>query len=227
MKKILIGFLLLLNLFVGIDIVYGAGVAGYQPLTPIPGLSQVDTSAGQSTPGGGLASYLRQLYIWGVAAASGLAVIMIMWGGVEYVTSAGGEGIGEAKKRIQSALLGLLLALGSYVILYTINRNFLRLDFGAELGALKVGVNKNEGEVYPETNRASQEQSGPGGISGQNPVNDSGSTQKQNSPATSNTPKEGDSGSESPLPSQPTSPDAPNPLLPPINSTPTALPGQE
>jgi hypothetical protein len=32
--------------------------------------------------------------------------------------------------------------------LYTINRNFLRLDFGAELGALKVGVNKNEGEEY-------------------------------------------------------------------------------
>ncbi len=124
-----------------------ASAAGYIPLTPLPGLtSGIPTNTNAGASGSGFSAYLRILYVWGVAAASGLAVIMIMWGGVEYMTSAGGGGVEEAKKRISSAVLGLILALGSYIILYTINRNMLRLDFG--IGQINVGVSKNQGVKY-------------------------------------------------------------------------------
>ena len=107
---------------------------GYQPLAPLPGLTAdkdgknipVNAKEGEES---GLSIYVRGLYKWGVALTSGLAVIMIMWGGVEYMTSAGGGGIEEAKKRVSAAIAGLLLALGSYIILQTINRDLVNVHF--------------------------------------------------------------------------------------------------
>lgn len=127
-KKTFIIIIILLVICFGVYKYVDAG--SYVPLAPIPGLtSDIITGKGTATSGIGLSAYLQQIYIWAVAAASGLAVVMIMWGGVEYMTSAGGGGVEEAKKRISAALMGLLLALGSYVILNTINKDLLKLNF--------------------------------------------------------------------------------------------------
>jgi hypothetical protein len=67
-----------------------------------------------------------------VALTSGLAVVVIMWGGVGYVTSAGGGGIEEAKGRISAAIMGLLLALSSFIILKTINQDLLNVNFNLD-----------------------------------------------------------------------------------------------
>jgi hypothetical protein len=131
MKKlfILILFLSLLNIF---QVSFSAA-DGYQPLSAIPGLTDTnvtfDSGGTNSSSGSGLSNYIGGLYKWGVALTSGLAVLVIMWGGVGYMTSAGGSGIEEAKGRISAALMGLLLALGSYIILQTINKDLLKTTF--------------------------------------------------------------------------------------------------
>ena len=53
---------------------------------------------------------------------------MIVIGGVQYTTSYGSSGKGEAKARILNAVLGLLLVLGAWVILYTINPDLVKLE---------------------------------------------------------------------------------------------------
>lgn len=137
MKKILITpvLVLLLNLiFVTSVLAVGqSSNGGYQPLAPIPGLTGSSVPMTTATNGAnGFSEYIKLLYKWGVSAASGLAVVVIMYGGVQYMTSAGGGGIEEAKGRIQGAVMGLLLALGSYIILQTINRDLLSTNFALE-----------------------------------------------------------------------------------------------
>ena len=65
--------------------------------------------------------YLANIYTLVIAIAGALAVVKIVYAGIKYMTS---EAFGlktEAKKEIQAALIGLLMILGSYVFLYTLN----------------------------------------------------------------------------------------------------------
>jgi len=138
---ILIFFLSILNIY---QTSIGAETTGYQPLAPLDGLtsgSTVSVSTSGDTSGTGLSEYIEGLYKWGIGLTSGLAVLVIMWGGVGYMTSAGGSGVEEAKGRISAALMGLLLALGSYIILKTINKDLLKTTF--ELSELTVTSTTN------------------------------------------------------------------------------------
>jgi len=58
-----------------------------------------------------------------IVGISGLAAfVMIVWGGVQWMTSAGNPTkTSDAKDKIQKALLGLLLILASFLILQVIN----------------------------------------------------------------------------------------------------------
>jgi hypothetical protein len=76
---------------------------------------------------GNLAELLKSVYNFGVAAAAVLAVLMIAWGGVEYMTTEAFEGKSDAKGKIWNAILGLLLVLSSYLILWTINPDILSI----------------------------------------------------------------------------------------------------
>ena len=62
-----------------------------------------------------------------LAIAATLAVIMIMYGGVIYMTSDAWTKKDEAKGVIWNAIQGLVLALVSYLILYTINPEILNI----------------------------------------------------------------------------------------------------
>ncbi|MCI5108674.1 MAG: pilin [Candidatus Pacebacteria bacterium] len=57
-----------------------------------------------------------------------LAVIWIVIGGVQYMTTDSFENKKDGKKKIQDALLGLLLAISAWLILYTINENILNIN---------------------------------------------------------------------------------------------------
>lgn len=77
-----------------------------------------------------LSQYLRWLFNFTLIATGFLAVLMITIGGVEFMISGANESSrGDAKKRISGALWGLLLALGAWLILYTINPELLKLNF--------------------------------------------------------------------------------------------------
>lgn len=129
----------MLTILTSVGVVNGANKDQYQPLAPINGITDTNSIPPIDSTNG-LSIYVTQLYKWGVAGASGLAVLMIIWGGVGYVTSAGGGGIEEAKARISAAITGLLLALGSYIILNTINKDLLSTKF--DLDPIQVQVNQ-------------------------------------------------------------------------------------
>ncbi len=66
-----------------------------------------------------LVAWLYTLFVM----ISGLAAfVMIIWGGVQWMSSQGNPtATGDAKDKIQKALLGLLLVLASFLILQIIN----------------------------------------------------------------------------------------------------------
>ncbi|GMQ95021.1 MAG: hypothetical protein BMS9Abin13_131 [Patescibacteria group bacterium] len=92
---------------------------GYIPLAPLP---SVEASGG----GGNLAEYFSALFAIGIGVAGVLAVLMLVVAGIEYIGGAGSESAKkDAKNRIKNALFGLLLALSSWVILYTLNPDLI------------------------------------------------------------------------------------------------------
>lgn len=100
----------------------GAGLAPkvsaqtYKLLAPLPqGSPTLPVETGFSL-------YAENFFLFLLSAAVILALVMIVIGGVEYVGSAGNTSLlGDAKGRMVNALLGLLLALASWLILNVIN----------------------------------------------------------------------------------------------------------
>src|SRR3989338_6315349 len=75
-----------------------------------------------------IGQYVSALYQYSVGIAAILAMVMIMVGGFLWLTSAGSpDRVGKAKEFITSAIMGLALALFSFVILYTINPRLVNL----------------------------------------------------------------------------------------------------
>ncbi len=72
-----------------------------------------------------LGAFLSQAFQFGLAIAAALAVIMIVWGGVEIMLSETPFGKSNGKEKIWGAIWGLGLALISWLILYTINPDIL------------------------------------------------------------------------------------------------------
>ena len=76
-----------------------------------------------------LGKYIAIWYKFLVGIAGLLAMAMIIFGGVNWLTSGGSTAaIGDAQKTIASALIGLTLALLSYALLDIINPNLLTLN---------------------------------------------------------------------------------------------------
>lgn len=74
--------------------------------------------------------YLKILYTYFIYVIGIIAVAYIGWGGFEWMMAAGSaEKIGKAKDTIQGAVIGLLLAVGSYVLLGTINSRLVNFDY--------------------------------------------------------------------------------------------------
>ena len=115
-------------------IAQAAATSNYVLLEPLPGVS-TDTStacAGGSTSAScqtDFLTYLGGILKLAIAAAGVLAVVMITFGGFEYIMSASVGGKSNAKEIIQNALVGLFLALASYLILYTVNPSLTILKF--------------------------------------------------------------------------------------------------
>lgn len=112
-------------------------LAAPQPRITIPGVrfsdpKQVEALTARGLDGNTyitipfLGEYLAALYRYSIIVAGILAVIMIIVAGFQ-ITASGGDSsrIEAGKTRIAQAIVGLGLAVGSYVILYTINPNLV------------------------------------------------------------------------------------------------------
>jgi len=102
--------------------------------------SPLGTSIARCTNVTGMVKYL---YEWGIALGGLVTFIALIIGGFQYLTSMGEPAkITEAKDRIQSAFLGLILLLSSWLILTTINPQLT--TFKAELELVEITPEKLE-----------------------------------------------------------------------------------
>ncbi len=119
----------------------------YNLLAPIGGLTSVQTSGGtcpsNKNLSNGIGCYLNLLFTLGIGLCAGLAVIMIVIASIQYMGDESIFGKTEAKGKIISAILGLLIALGSYAILNTISPDLLGTN-GVSVGQVTADI---EGDV--------------------------------------------------------------------------------
>ena len=98
----------------------------YTPLAPLPGLpgTPFDTLPSDTNPCP-FGNYLNIMIKLIIGMAAVLAMVMITMGGVEYMSSELVSGKEAGKETIRNAIFGLLIALGAYLILNTINPQLL------------------------------------------------------------------------------------------------------
>lgn len=144
--------------------------------TPIPGLTldpvvEVDGLVRVNF----LAQYIGAAYQYLVGISVIAASIMIVYGGFRYVLGATVPEIAEGKKVIQDALIGLVLMLGAYTILQTLNSSLVTLK------TLELPGVKSE-SFYLDANGTTGSPDGPNagaaGMSGGTPPESSGSGQR-------------------------------------------------
>jgi hypothetical protein len=99
------------------------GAVIFTPQVTIPGSdfqSQASTTLEANT--GPIAKYISAVYNYGVGIVGILAALMLMLGGIIWLTAAGSSTkIEQAKSFISSSLTGMALVLTAYVLLNTIN----------------------------------------------------------------------------------------------------------
>jgi len=80
-----------------------------------------------------LDQYVTGIYDFAAMAVGIIGVLMFLVGGFQYMISAGNRGMsGEAKKTMINAVIGIIMVLGAYLLLSTINKeliNFQALNF--------------------------------------------------------------------------------------------------
>jgi hypothetical protein len=74
-----------------------------------------------------IGTYITEVYKYAVSVVGILASIVIMWGGVRWLTAGGDSAaVDDAKKWIEGALSGLVLVMTSYMILYFVNPDLIK-----------------------------------------------------------------------------------------------------
>lgn len=111
-------FLFVFLILIAPGIVFG--VQDFVPLAPISGVK-----IGPNTT---LPEYINSVFVVIISVAAMLAVLRIVTGGFKYIIEESVSAKGEARGVIQGAIIGLLLLLGSWIILTTINPQIVDLS---------------------------------------------------------------------------------------------------
>ncbi len=89
----------------------------FKPSVTIPGLPSEITIRGDS-----IGLYISAIYKYAIGIVGIVATVVLMFGGVTWITAGGSaERIGSAKAWIGASLTGLALVLASYMIMNTVN----------------------------------------------------------------------------------------------------------
>lgn len=101
---------------------------GEAPPPPQVGPVDLSVAIGGLVRAETIAQYIAAVYNWAIGVAVTLSMVMVVVGGFQYLVARGNaSAIGAAKSRITNAIVGLVLALGSYTILNTINPQLVQL----------------------------------------------------------------------------------------------------
>jgi hypothetical protein len=102
----------------------------YTPLAPIPQLTGSDNKVN-------INEFIPNMVKLVISVAAALAVIMIVIGGIKYMSTDAWGAKKDARSTIENAVIGLLLAIGAYSILYTVNPKLVDINFTIQ--GLRVG----------------------------------------------------------------------------------------
>ena len=92
----------------------------FSPEVTIPGLFDKDVEVTGETIG----QYIRAVFVYFIWIVGVLAVVMVIYGGIKWVAAAGNPGrINDARDQVNSAIIGLIIALTSVLLLTIINPN--------------------------------------------------------------------------------------------------------
>lgn len=110
-----------------------------EPLPCVSGYSNTnDCTVGETIPKINFSDYISYAYRLAIALSVFLAIVMIMWGGFEYMTSEIPSTKSDGKTRMTDAIIGLLLVLSSYLILETIDPRLVAVN--TELPKVKIDI---------------------------------------------------------------------------------------
>lgn len=137
---------------------------------PIPGL-QFGTlaEAGGTTEVPFLSQYIAAVYRYLIGIASLAATIMVVYGGFRYLIGSTGGDVKKGKEIIVDAVAGLVLILGAYAVLNTINSDTLNLKninlatvqpISLEEMNLDFGTSAGDESVYSQLGSQDPPQSG-------------------------------------------------------------------
>lgn len=126
-------FVLLLVATVGLFAVHTARAATsseptFTPNVSIPGLFPEKGQTSEPIDANIAGRYIRALYVYFVGIVGVLAVVMIMYAGFLWITAAGNSSkITQAKEHMNGAVIGVILALTSFLLLQLINPQLVSL----------------------------------------------------------------------------------------------------
>jgi len=127
----------------------------YTPMEKIPGFESA---------GGDFAAYILSIYRFGLWTVGIAALLMISVGGYMYITSAGNNTqVSKAKGVITDAIVGVLLALTSYLLLYTINPELVQIKTTSKTGTGGSGGTTNQADCERWCNDNKGDESTPEG----------------------------------------------------------------
>ena len=98
----------------------------YTVLAPLPGVAD---TAGQTTT---LGKYIPAMFNLAIGLSAIAAVLNIVFGGLMYMSTDAVMKKEDGKKRIQNSVYGLVLVIGAWLILYTVNPNLLKFNLNIE-----------------------------------------------------------------------------------------------
>jgi hypothetical protein len=116
---------------------------GFVPLAPIPGLTK-----GVDTTSGGLPVFFNNLYKYLIGLAAVLAIIEIIWGGLEYSTQDSISKKSDGKNRIYQAIFGLVLVLSPVLVFSIINPSILNLSLNLPKLDTTSGTSNGTGATF-------------------------------------------------------------------------------
>jgi len=100
----------------------------FKPQLPIPG-SELFNGQEIIITGSTLGEYVAALYVFVVSAIGILAALLIMYGGLKWLTAGGDRGrVQDAKDQISSAIIGILLTFGAYLLLLMISPKLVKFN---------------------------------------------------------------------------------------------------
>ncbi|MEK7461600.1 MAG: pilin [Patescibacteria group bacterium] len=108
----------------------------YTLLAPIPldGAASAPSQTTQAKP------YIEGIFKLIIGLATGLAVVMIIFGGIKYMSTDAFTGKSDAKDTIRNAIWGLLLIIAAWLILYTINPQLVKFNLEIPIQEIRSAI---------------------------------------------------------------------------------------